>query len=157
MDVERLIHDLGALREACAAHQRNAAGAEVCRAAAAALAKLQAERDEAIDAQFTVDENCVSIGWEEVAAMWRSRATHAEARAEKAEAERDEAREALRPTDYNTLGQIGKAALDVCLPILKAHWAGGGSASMNPSLEYLDVSMGKAAMEAASRALGGGE
>jgi len=71
--------------------------------------------------------------------------------------ERDEAREALRPTDYNTLGQIGKAALDVCLPILKAHWAGGGSASMNPSLEYLDVSMGKAAMEAASRALGGGE
>ena len=57
----------------------------------AALAKLQAERDEAIDAQFTVDENGVSIGWEEVAAMWRSRATHAEARAEKAEAERDEA------------------------------------------------------------------
>jgi len=75
----------------------------------------------------------------------------------KLQAERDEAREALRPTDYNTLGQIGKAALDVCLPILKAHWAGGGSASMNPSLEYLDVSMGKAAMEAASRALGGGE
>ena len=88
MDVERLIERLAVIADTSFLDH---AAADDLREAAAALAKLQAERDEAIDAQFTVDENGVSIGWEEVAAMWRSRATHAEARAEKAEAERDEA------------------------------------------------------------------
>ena len=57
-------------------------------------------------------------------------------------------REALDTTDYNKLGKIGQAALDVCLPILKSHWAGSVSASMNPSLDYLDVRMGQAAIKA---------
>ena len=48
--------------------------------------------------------------------------------------------------DLASLDRIGKAALDAALPALKAHWANGGSASMNPSLEYLTVRMGQAAL-----------
>lgn len=44
---------------------------------------------------------------------------------------------------------LGKAALDVCLPRLKAHWNDGTvSASMNPSLDYMNVGMGEAMLQA---------
>ena len=69
-------------------------------------------------------------------------------RLSEAEAENARLRETLDTTDYNKLGKIGQAALDVCLPILKSHWAGSVSASMNPNLEYLDVRMGQAAIKA---------
>lgn len=52
------------------------------------------------------------------------------------------------PDDYPAMERLGKAALDVCLPRLKAHWNSGGSASMNPSLDYMNVDMGKAIIAA---------
>ena len=136
MDVERQIERLAVIADTSFLDH---AAADDLREAAAALAKLQAERDEAIDEQFTVDENGVSIGWEEVAAMWRSRATHAEARAEKAEAERDEAREVLRPF---------KAAFEYSVTELPDDIQ---------AIQLMRSRVGFKHFRAASRALGGGE
>ena len=61
--------------------------ATALKAQAAEIERLTGERDEAVDAQFTVDpENGVSVGWDEVAAMWRSRALTEEARVKALEA-----------------------------------------------------------------------
>jgi hypothetical protein len=49
--------------------------------------------------------------------------------------------------DGQQLSNMGQAALDVCLPILKRHWTGNRSASMNPELEYLTLEMGEAAFK----------
>jgi len=59
MNVERLIGDLRSLRAACRAHNRMPTGAEVCQSAIDALAKLQAERDEAIAALEVCRESLV--------------------------------------------------------------------------------------------------
>jgi len=74
MNVERLIGDLRSLRAACRAHNRMPTGAEVCQSAIDALAKLQAERDEArealrpfAEASRDCDDDLVSDGcsaWE---------------------------------------------------------------------------------------------
>ena len=53
--------------------------------------------------------------------------------------------------DYPAMDRLGQAALDVCLPVLKAHWNAGGSASMNPSLDYLAVNMGRAIIDALAK------
>lgn len=46
------------------------------------------------------------------------------------------------------LGRLGQAALDVAVPVLKRHWDAGGSASMNPELDYLALKMGEAILAA---------
>jgi uncharacterized membrane protein len=64
--------------------------------AAATITRLEEELDEAMDAQFTAHpENGVSVGWDEMAAIYRARASAAEAEnarlRDALEGERDEA------------------------------------------------------------------